>query len=269
MHSSAPRQNEIQVRSDSYGNQLAGVSLSDTHQICISHQTTLIGSVRANGKTWFTVYEAVQQSTLVRWHEQRVIQRDPDKLKQWAHVKLTKFNEAKCKVLHMGQGNAKCKHWLRGEGIESSPAKKHLGLLVDEKLNMTQQRALTAQKVSSSLGCIKSSVASRSREVILPLCSTPVRPRLESCIQLWSPPHRKDTDLLEQVQRRTTTMIQGREHLSYEEQAERVGLFRLGKSSLQGELTAAFQYLNGPPRKLERDFLQGHVVIGQGVMASS
>ena len=87
-------------------------------------------------------------------------------------------------------------------------------VLVYEKLNMTQQCALAGQAANNILVCIKRSVADRSREVILPLYSALVRPCLESCVQLWSPQHRKDLDLLEQAKRRATKMIRG---LLYEE----------------------------------------------------
>jgi len=74
--------------------------------------------------------------------------------------------------------------------------------MVDEKLSMTWQCALAAQQANHILGCIKSNMASRVRKVILPICSTLVRPRLEPCIQLRSSQHRKDMDLSEWVQRR-------------------------------------------------------------------
>lgn len=84
----------------------------------------------------------------------------PGQPKKWAHGNLTGFNKTKYNMLHLGQSNPQDQNRLGNEQIKNNPAEKDLGVLVDVKLDLSQQTNFV-------LGCIKNSLPSRSREEIL------------------------------------------------------------------------------------------------------
>ncbi|PKU42453.1 rna-directed dna polymerase from mobile element jockey-like [Limosa lapponica baueri] len=160
------------------------------------------------------------------------IQRVLDRLERWACANRMKFNQAKCKGLHLDHGNPRHKYRLGREWLESSPEEKDLGVLMDERLNMSWQCALAAQKANCILCCIKRSMASRSREVILPPCSGETPPgilqaALESSTQeghgpVWTGP----VEGHKNGQRAGAPLLQG--------QAERAGVVQPGEEKALG-----------------------------------
>ncbi|KAJ7409085.1 hypothetical protein WISP_116762 [Willisornis vidua] len=115
------------------------------------------------------------------------------------------------------------RHALSGLGadlLENSSVEKDLGNLVDNRLSMSQQCALLVKKTKGILGCSRKSIASRSREVILPLYSALVRPYLGCCVQYWT---WRDMELLEWVQWSAANMIKGLEDLSYKDRWRNFG----------------------------------------------
>ncbi|KAJ7406262.1 hypothetical protein BTVI_65933 [Pitangus sulphuratus] len=88
------------------------------------------------------------------------IQWDLDRLESWVETNLMRFNEGKCRFLHLGRNNPKYQYRLGADLLESSSVKKDLGVLVDDKLTMSQQCALAAKRANGILGSIGKSVAS-------------------------------------------------------------------------------------------------------------
>ncbi|KAK4831334.1 LOW QUALITY PROTEIN: hypothetical protein QYF61_016823 [Mycteria americana] len=181
----------------------------------------------------------------------KALQRDLERLDPWAEVNCMRFNKAKCWVLHLGHNNPCNATGLGKSGWEAAWQRRTWG-----RVNTSWQCAQVAKKANNILACIRNSVASRTRAVIVPC--TRHWPHLECCVQFWAPHSKRDLEGLERVQRRAMELGKGLEHKADGERLRDLGLFSLEKRRLRGDLIALYSCLTGGCREVTSDRTRGN-----------
>ncbi|XP_059510326.1 adenylate kinase 2, mitochondrial isoform X1 [Stegostoma tigrinum] len=176
------------------------------------------------------------------------LQRDIDSMQRWAEKWQMEFNLDKCEVMHFGRSNLNAEYRIKGRILGSVEEQRDLGVQVHSSLKVPTQVDKVVKKAYGVLAFINRGIEFKSREVMLQLYKTLVRPHLEYCVRFWSPYYRKDVEALERVQRRFTRMLPGLEGLSYEERLTELGLFSLERRRKRGDLIKVYKIMRGMGR---------------------
>ena len=173
------------------------------------------------------------------------MQHNLDKLSCWAQIWQMSFNADKCKVLHIGYLNEKANYSMNGTQLKNVNRETDLGVTISSNLKPSQQCSEVVKKANKIIGFIGRSFEHKSKEVILTLYNSLVRPLLEYCVQSWCPYYQKDINKLERVQRRVTKMIPSLKNKPYEERLRELNLFPLTQRRLRGDLIQVFKIIKG------------------------
>jgi ribonuclease P/MRP protein subunit RPP40 len=179
------------------------------------------------------------------WEDRNRLQRDLERLVDWADRWQMSFNVGKCKVMHLGGHNLEWNYVMSQQRLKVVREERDLGVVLRDDLKVSGNCQQAYAKASRMLGLMARTVRYRSLEVMVRLYKSLVRPHLEYCASAWSPHYVKDGELLERVQRRFSRMVPGLRGLEYEERLERLGLLTLGERRNRADLIELFRISKG------------------------
>ena len=175
----------------------------------------------------------------------RDMQREIEKMEEWALKAKMEFNVDKCKIMHVGGRNRNFKYEMGGRELGETEEEKDLGVLVTKNLKPSAQCAKAAKKANAVLGQIVRAFHFRTKEVLGKLFKVFVRPILEYAVAVWSPWTEADCEVLEKVQRRVVRMMSDCRGRTYEERLKDCGLVLLKERRLRGDMIEVFKVVKG------------------------
>ena len=184
-------------------------------------------------------------NAIITESDREKLQEDLNKIVEWSNKWQMPFNVNKCQMLQIGHSNKKYEYNMMGQEIKVTPQAKDLGVTISNNLKFSHHCNEAAKKANRVLGFINRNFTYKSKDIIVPLYISLVRPHLEYANQFWAPHLRKDILKLESVQRRATKLIPSLHNKPYEERLKALNLFSLSKRRLRGKLIECFKILKG------------------------
>ena len=176
------------------------------------------------------------------------LQRDLETANEWTKLWQLKFNISKCKVMHLGINNREHDYAIVENGqhkqLEKSAVEKDLGVWMDSKMNFAVHVGSAVSRANQIVGLIKRSFTCHDRDTMKRLITSMVRPHLEYGNIIWYPHLKKDTNLIENVQRRATKLIPELKSMSYESRLRILDLPSLVYRRYRGDVIEAYKYLH-------------------------
>ena len=157
------------------------------------------------------------------------------------------FNASKCRprVMYVGRRN-ECYDYFMGDTlVETTREEKDLGVYISNNLSPSNHVARAVEKANRVLGIIERTYVNKSRDNILSLYKSLVRPHLEYCVQAWRSFLQQDVDNIEKVQRRATRMISELADLEYGERLRRCNLTTLEIRRHRADLLEVYRIVHG------------------------
>ena len=195
-------------------------------------------------------------NAILNEEDRATLQADLHKIEAWSTEWQMPFNIDKCQLIQCGSNNKNFEYNLFGQKINKVRMAKDLGIIITDNLKSSEQCAAATNKANRMLGYIKRNFKYKSKDIILPLYKSLVRPHLEYGVQFWSPYLQGDIEKMERVQRRATKLIPSLKTKSYEDRLKKLNLFSLKKRRMRGQLIECFKILKGFDRIDTSDLFQ-------------
>ena len=178
----------------------------------------------------------------------KILQGDLEALQFWSEKWQLFFNIDKCVCLHFGRKNPKVDYTItckgRSQALQESHEEKDLGVTFDTKLKFDQHINTVINKANKVLGLIKRNFKCMNKFTLITLYKSLVRPILEYGQPVWAPFLKRQTKLIENVQRRATKLISDIKHLPYEDRLADLQLPSLKYRRLRGDLIQTFNIIS-------------------------